>query len=754
MKFLARFLFVCITSTFLFAQEGVATVPSGSRFAKISTNSDDSPRPKIGIALSGGGALGFAHIGALKIIDSLGIPLDYVTGTSMGAIVGGFYSIGYSPTQMESLATTINWIDLFNDSPARAKLPYFEKELTGRYQLNLDLVGFTPKIPTGLIYGQKISLLFSSITYKYEFKKNFDLLPIPFKCVAVDLITGNEVILENGSLSKALRASMSIPTVFSPEPLDQYLLIDGGVLNNFPTDIVKNMGADIVIGLSLSLPRKSYDDYKTFIDILDRTTDIPRYKRLSANKDIANLEIEQDVSGYSLMDFDNTSIAELIRRGEVSARSYIPQLLEIKKQIGNKFYSNDSLKNLRKEKTRDYTVRNVIIRGNKSLDFSFINNLLDIKEGQLFDTKIIEKKITNAYSLGYFDKINYEIIPVDDIYVDLIIDINEKSMERLYLGLKYDDYFKLVGALKLKTTSFFVSGVRTELELQFAGLFKLSWKGFYPSRSLNFPIYPFLQLVYKDIPTDIYDDNAGIIARYKDRSTLFGAGLGISLDNNWALEGAYNFEYMNTSPQISFSAFSDLFPNFMDKLRRFDLSLKFDSIDDPILPTTGVRFSVDSEISNKVYGSDINYSRVTVKGDLFQTIDERHTLRFAGSYRDSWQDIPNYKFFYFTNTDDFIGLEYYKLAGVKFITGRTEYRYKFKKDIFFKLIFNAAFDYRLTSNPVYRKTTNKPIIGLGLGVQFLSIVGPIELIVANGDKNIFKDDKRQTLVYINAGFKF
>jgi NTE family protein len=524
MKYLVRLLFLCSISISLLAQGNI-----------------DSSRPKIGIALSGGGALGFAHIGALKIIDSLGIPLDYVTGTSMGAIVGGLYSIGYSPAQMESLATSIDWVDLFNDSPERAELPYFEKELTGRYQLNLDLVGFTPRMPTGLIYGQKISLLFSSLTYKYEFKKNFDLLPIPFKCVAVDLITGKEVIMEKGSLSKALRASMSIPTVFAPEPLDEYLLIDGGVLNNFPTDIVKNMGSDIVIGLSLSLPRKSYDDYNSFLDILDRTTDIPRYKKFSDNRDIADLEIEQDVSGYSLMDFDKASISELIERGVVAARSYIPQLLEIKNRIGNKFYSNDSLKNLRKEKMRDYTVRNVIIRGNKSLDFAFINNLLNIKEGQLFDTKIIEKKITSAYGLGYFDKINYEIIPVDDIYVDLIIDINEKSMEQLYLGLRYDDYYKLVGALKLKTTSFFVSGVRTELELQFAGLFKLSAKGFYPSRSLNFPIYPFLQVAYKDIPMDVYDDKGRINARYSDRSTLFGGGLGISFDNNWALEGAYNF---------------------------------------------------------------------------------------------------------------------------------------------------------------------------------------------------------------------
>lgn len=737
MKYLVRLLFLCSISISLLAQGNI-----------------DSSRPKIGIALSGGGALGFAHIGALKIIDSLGIPLDYVTGTSMGAIVGGLYSIGYSPAQMESLATSIDWVDLFNDSPERAELPYFEKELTGRYQLNLDLVGFTPRMPTGLIYGQKISLLFSSLTYKYEFKKNFDLLPIPFKCVAVDLITGKEVIMEKGSLSKALRASMSIPTVFAPEPLDEYLLIDGGVLNNFPTDIVKNMGSDIVIGLSLSLPRKSYDDYNSFLDILDRTTDIPRYKKFSDNRDIADLEIEQDVSGYSLMDFDKASISELIERGVVAARSYIPQLLEIKNRIGNKFYSNDSLKNLRKEKMRDYTVRNVIIRGNKSLDFAFINNLLNIKEGQLFDTKIIEKKITSAYGLGYFDKINYEIIPVDDIYVDLIIDINEKSMEQLYLGLRYDDYYKLIGALKLKTTSFFVSGVRTELELQFAGLFKFSAKGFYPSRSLNFPIYPFLQVAYKDIPMDVYDDKGRINARYSDRSTLFGGGLGISFDNNWALEGAYNFEYINTSPEISYSAISELFPSYSDKLRRFDISLKYDSIDDPLLPTTGVRISIESEISNKAYASAINYSKVTLKGDLYQTINDRHTLRFAGSYRDSWEDLPDYKIFYFNNIDEFIGLDYYQLAGAQFITGRTEYRYRFKKDIFLKLIFNAAFDYRLTPNPAFNKTTNKPIIGAGIGVQFLSIVGPIELIVANGDKNIFTDGGRQFLVYLNAGYKF
>ena len=185
-------------------------------------------RPKVGLVLSGGGAKGFAHIGTLKLIDSLRIPVDYIAGTSMGGIIGGLYAIGYSGIELEKLAERSDWQEIFADEPARPDLPFLQKEQSGRYQLEFGLQFVKPVPPSGLIFGQKVSLLLANLTFPYERVADFDHLPIPFRCVAVDLISGREVVLRKGSLSRALRATMSIPTVFSPVEWGDSLLVDGG----------------------------------------------------------------------------------------------------------------------------------------------------------------------------------------------------------------------------------------------------------------------------------------------------------------------------------------------------------------------------------------------------------------------------------------------------------------------------------------------------------------------------------------------
>ena len=170
---------------------------------------------KIGIELRGGGAVGFAHIGSLSVIDSLGIPIDYVAGTSMGGLIGGLYAIGFSAEELEEFVMGIDWQDIFDDIPARKYHPYLIKKNSGRYQLSLDIKGITPSLPDGLVAGRKIYNLLFSKTYPYEGIKSFDDLPIPFRCIGSDLITSKEIVFSSGSLAKAMRTAMSIPTVFA-----------------------------------------------------------------------------------------------------------------------------------------------------------------------------------------------------------------------------------------------------------------------------------------------------------------------------------------------------------------------------------------------------------------------------------------------------------------------------------------------------------------------------------------------------------
>lgn len=732
-------------------------------FPKSKNNGDkkdiDNERPKIGLALSGGSALGTAHIGALKVIDSLNIPVDYIAGTSMGAIVGALYALGYSAEELEDTTLSINWTRLLSDEQSRDLLPFIKKKNTGRAQLELDLDGFTPKIPSGLISGQNVQLKLNSMILPFEGEKDFDNLPTPFRCVAVDLLKGEEIVLREGSLSKAVRSSMSIPTVFSPVEWDEHLLIDGGVINNFPVDVVREMGADYVIGLNLGFEQKTREDYNNLLDILERTTDIPRRKRLQENISICDIYIEQDVSGLSLMDFSHENIEQAIKRGEKAAASKIDELKALKQRLDK--FPNDSIMILKRERLRQrinqleknppmlYGIR---IRGNEKLDFEFIYNNLGIKPGERFNIQQVENRINELYALGFFEKITYETENVSEDQIRLIIKVKERSLRKMRAGFKYDDFLKIVGLVGIDASSILFNGTRLELEYQFGGLNKFNGKFSYPSRSYDLPVYPFVDVNYRSIPINIYDNQGRKFAQYQNKAWGFGGGIGITFNRYLNLEIDYNFEFTDVTPEIAAQVSPGLFPGWHDKLNTIKASLIFDSLDEVIIPTRGVYLTADYERSHKWFGSTMDYDKFETHGKIFNTFLKKHTLSLSGSFMYAWGNLPTYKFFNFGGAEDFPGLDYSQVLGTKFYLAGASYRYEFKKDIFFKVFGNASFDHNFGSetDPIY----GEPFFGYGAGIIFDSILGPLELTVAQADETPISPGKKETQVYFSAGYKF
>ena len=260
-------------------------------------------RPSIGLVLSGGVARGFAHIGALKLLDSLDIPIDYIAGTSMGGIIGALYAAGYTGAELERLVRETSWQDLFLDAPPRTLAPFFIRQEADRYQLTFAMEGIMPKAMSGFIFGQKIQLKFLELLFAYESVHRFDDLPIPFRCVATDLITGNEVILKSGSLARALRATLSIPSLFSPVQWGDSLLVDGGMLNNLPVDVVKQMGADIDIAVNVSDPLQERKHFDTILEVLAQSIDLLGVERLKTNLEMTNILISPDLKEFNITDF-------------------------------------------------------------------------------------------------------------------------------------------------------------------------------------------------------------------------------------------------------------------------------------------------------------------------------------------------------------------------------------------------------------------------------------------------------------------
>lgn len=715
--------------------------------ATISASSVD--RPKIGLVLSGGGAKGFAHIGTLKMLDSLQIPIDYITGTSMGGIVGALYAIGYDAAELEKLALGNDWQEVFTDLPSRVFLPFFQKKDTGKYQLEFDLKGFQPVPPSSLIRGQKVSLLFSKLTFPFEHISDFDNLPISFRCVAVDLVSGREVTLKRGSLAKAMRATMTIPSIFSPVEWGDSLLIDGGLLNNLPVDVIREMGADIVIAVNVGAPMKKRKELQSLLDILEQSITIPGYIREDENVKQADILICPQLEGFSSADFDKAAIRMIINQGNLAAHESLSKLIQLKETY-HLVKHIESLSDLQLT-TEKPQIHGISIVGNEKLPFQFIYRLLGFKPGESFDTIKLEERITELYSLGYFETIHYKIELVTEKSVRLILNVKERRLGKLRIGLRYDNFHQLVAAVSLQGTNIFIPGLRLESELQFAGLTRFRYKFFYPSRTLDFPVYPFLRFDYKNIPINIFDLEGEKIASYQDCSTTVGLGLGFLLGKFWNVEAEYHLEVMNIEPDIAYRDI-ELFPTWKDRLRKVQLSFRLDFLDDVLLPREGVFIQANYEGSFKSLGSNIDYTRMEISANIYHTFNRRHTGRFFAFWGKGTRDLPVYKFFYKGGPEEFVGMEYNQLAGNKMSILRFDYRYEHKKDIFIKLIVNAALNYinRFQSFPI----NSKIIWGYGIGVKFLSPVGPLQFIFSRGEKSAYEHEEKRNIFYFTAGYKF
>lgn len=293
-------------------------------------------RKKVAVVLSGGGAKGFAHIGALKVIERAGLPVDYIVGTSMGSIVGGLYAIGYDAATLDSLVRQQDWKYMLSDDVDKHVLSLRERRDNDTYLLSKPVLKTTEAEPAsgGLVSGHNLANLFSRLTVGYHDSIDFDNLPIPYACVATNIVDYSEVVMHSGWLSQAMRASMAIPGFFTPVRIDSMVLVDGGLKNNYPVDVARQMGADVVIGVTVQSPLKSVDKLKTGADILMRLVDFNVKNKYDDNVEGTDVPITVDVKGYSSTSFTPKAIDTLITRGEAAAMEQWDRLMSLKDSLG------------------------------------------------------------------------------------------------------------------------------------------------------------------------------------------------------------------------------------------------------------------------------------------------------------------------------------------------------------------------------------------------------------------------------------
>jgi len=388
-------------------------------------------KPKIGLVLSGGGAKGLAHIGVLKVMEEAGIVPDIITGTSMGSIVGGLYAIGYTPKELEKIALTADWDKLLSDASSLNNITIEEKPYYGRYFLELAITRKGIKLPSGLIEGQHLYELFSKLTRSVYSVNDFNEFPVPFTCVAVDLETANPVRLHSGSLHEAMRASMAIPSIFSPVEIHDTLLVDGGVVRNFPVQEAVDMGADIIIGVYLGAIHKTKDNMDDMVKILSEIGML--YSMYDSNKqmELVDIPVLPDLGDFTAADFDDAK--EIIARGEKAANEVFEKLKKLSDSLS--IYKRGKPKKLPSYDA--FFIDKIEISGNNHIEKEYIQGKLRIEEGKMASMDEIEKRIAVLYGTRYFTKVSYEIIKDGEKNI-LHIKVKESNNSFLKLAVHYD----------------------------------------------------------------------------------------------------------------------------------------------------------------------------------------------------------------------------------------------------------------------------------------------------------------------------
>lgn len=397
-------------------------------------------RKKVGVVLSGGGAKGMAHIKALKVIEEAGIPIDYIAGTSMGAIVGGLYAIGYTPEQLDSMVRKQDWTFLLSDRIKRSAMSLTDRERSEKYTVSIPFTK-TPKDAAtgGIMKGQNLANLFSDLTVGYHDSIDFNKLPIPFACVAANVVNGEQIVFYDGILSTAMRASMAIPGVFTPVRQDSMVLVDGGIVNNYPADVVKAMGADIIIGVDVQNALKKADKLNSVPDILGQIVDITCQSNHEKNVDLTDTYIRVNVDGYSSASFTPAAIDTLMRRGEEAAKDQWSSLLALKKKIGiaedytpKQHGPYSSLSN-----ARTVYVTDISFSGVEVDDKKWLMKKCKLEENSDISTQQIEQALYQLRGSQSYSSASYTLKETPEGY-HLNFLLQEKYERRINLGIRFD----------------------------------------------------------------------------------------------------------------------------------------------------------------------------------------------------------------------------------------------------------------------------------------------------------------------------
>jgi len=406
---------------------------------------------KVGLVLSGGGAKGLAHIGALKVIEDSGVQIDYIAGTSMGAIVGALYASGYRANELDSIFRQINFNSLIQDDFSRSSKTFYEKEDAERYAISLPFDGYKISFPQAISGGQKVYNELVSLLYHVKDVRDFNQLPIPFFCMATDIENGTAIRLDNGYLPEAIMASGTFPSLFEPMELDGKLLIDGGVLNNYPIAELKSLGANFIVGVDVQHDLSSRASLGSATDILLQINNFRTAEAMKTKSNDTDIYIRPNMAPYSVIDFDRG--VEIVAEGARAAFLKEKALIELsKKQLKRKLKDQTPLWNTYRKDTLNITY--IEVNGMVNYSDDYVKGKLRFKEGDQIKFEDLKRGINNLAATNNFNTIRYKLIE-KTTGLGLILNLKESDNKtNIRFGAHYDKLYKSAALVNITQKNF------------------------------------------------------------------------------------------------------------------------------------------------------------------------------------------------------------------------------------------------------------------------------------------------------------
>nr|AUN37331.1 putative patatin-like phospholipase [uncultured bacterium] len=608
---------------------GCAAQPASIQpIATASSAPSESARPRIGLVLSGGGARGLAHVGVLKALEELRIPVDYIAGTSMGAIVGGLYATGMSADELERKLSRIDWTSLFSDRPPREELSQRRKEEDFKYPIPFELGWREGEIGVarGVIEGGALELFLRELTQPVMLVDDFYALPIPFRAVATDLADGQMVVMRRGRLHEAMRASMSVPGAFSPVEIDGQLFGDGGLVRNLPVDIVREMGAQVVIAVNVGTPiaprstlTSALAVTRQMINILTEQNVVDSLRSMSAR----DVLISPDLGGITFMDFQRgAEIAERGYQGAYQAQSLLRFLA-----LGEADYANHIAQRAVIADLPPAKIDFVEFSKSSAVNSEVLRAQIDTGRDGALDLKTLHADIAKLQGRGDLERVDYRLLRRDGRN-GLLLDAHEKSWGPNFLrfGLTLSTDFKGDSSFHLRAghTRSWINALGAEWrnELQI-GRDRLFLTEFYQPLSPSQVFFVAPSYTHERRIGDVFDGGLRV-AQYERTENRVAVDAGAQLGRWGEARIGYSHGDIKVYPKIGI----DLFEQFRYRESGVRMRAVIDRLDSASFPRSGYRAEYEALISRHAFGGDTDYTRHDLRASAATSLG-RHTVSVA-----------------------------------------------------------------------------------------------------------------------------